>query len=675
MYVTPDLGLVQGTLSLLDAESFNTGRKLTKVSLDLGVLISKSKDSKLQPTRATFEDAFPQLLTGLSEKFRYYPEQAFAISRILADSTNKFLLNDTGGGKTAIALACAQNVIASGGRVLFLSRKRHLVNQICKDALDYTNLTSAEIANLNGMTPEKRSKAYADSKHKLFLTTAETGRNDLASKVNQGRVDPLSFDLIIFDEAHTMDQGERKNRKGQDAYNLIFANSRKLPQVLLMSASILDLSAEKKSAEDLIFGIQTFLKRAQIAEVIKIELPGVPVVSKNIFCPLKEAFEILVSKLDRQIDYYTERLAKDYQEKILLAIQGLSPSQRFQFEDLDSEQEYFQKITKTCPPYFQRGRHASFLSSLNELDSKRDFPVSLFDTYLRYQTYNEAIRLREYLTSYGGYAYLQYMGSLIWDQRSEQKFGAHRWNLVSRLCFDEEHSAFREVFDQLAQGTPFQTLLTKDDLSCLDPELKYNRESKSRFVVMAREAYLATGNNQILNRGYFDHPKIGKLLETVQDYFELPEQGKKMLVCTDLVEHVFFLKQLLVERLALSSSAVTTAVGSGQHSTKLGKDSLANILAFQDPAGPSILVATVPLIALGTDVKGARGILSFRPQDKPVTVQQLEGRVRRQLDFNKMSPNDYGYFYTLYSRFDSAKVKILEARQRLQKEILAALSL
>ncbi len=673
MHVVQDLGLVQGTLSLLGGESFNTGQRLTQVSLSLGVKISKSKETKLLLTREAFDQQHPALLTGLSDKFRYYPEQAFAVSLILADSTNKFLLNDTGGGKTAIALACAQKVIASGGRVLFLSRKRHLISQIKKDALTYTTLAPEEIANLNGLTPDKRSKTYADRSKKLFLATAETGRNDLASKVNIGKVSPLSFDLIILDEAHTMDQGERRNRQGQDAYNLIFQQANKLPQMLLMSASIIDLNSQKKSPEDLIYGIRTFLQRAEVSELIKIELPGVPVHTKNLFCPLKESFEVLVTKLDRQIGYYTERLAKDYQEKVLPAINNLTRRQRFDLAELEKHQEYFEKITKVCPAYFQRGMHASFLSKLNELDSKQDSPVKLFDTYLTFQAYNEALRLRDYLASDGGYSYLQYMGSLIWDQRSEQKFGDHRWNLVSRLCFDGEHSAFREVFEELAQGTPFQLLLSKQDLTSLGFE--YDRPSKSKFITMARDAYLATADNQILNRRYFDHPKIAKLLETVSDYFEFAKPEKKLLICTDLVEHVFFLRQLLVERLKLDPKSVTTAVGSGQNSTKLGKESQANIISFQDPTGPAILVATVPLIALGTDVKGARGILSYRPQDKPVTVQQLEGRVRRQLDFNNLDPNDFGHFYTLYSKFDSSKIKILEARQRLQKEILTALSL
>lgn len=86
-------------------------------------------------------------------------EQRSAISRILTEDKQLFyLFGVTGSGKTEVFLNCAQNVIESGGQVIYLVPEITLTHQLAIQVLKRFNNNVAIIHS--GITPKKKSAQY-----------------------------------------------------------------------------------------------------------------------------------------------------------------------------------------------------------------------------------------------------------------------------------------------------------------------------------------------------------------------------------------------------------------------------------------------------------------------------------------------------------------------------------
>ncbi|KAL7581706.1 hypothetical protein ACA910_022247 [Epithemia clementina (nom. ined.)] len=116
----------------------------------------------------------------------------------------------TGLGKTLIAAVVMYNYYRwfPTGKVVFMAPTLPLVNQQVKACYDIMGIPEQDTAVLTGkMLPQRRASVWTD--RRAFFCTPQTMQKD----IDQGRVDPKQFVLVVFDEAH--------RTRGDYSYNKI----------------------------------------------------------------------------------------------------------------------------------------------------------------------------------------------------------------------------------------------------------------------------------------------------------------------------------------------------------------------------------------------------------------------------------------------------------------------
>ena len=136
--------------------------------------------------------------------------------------------------------------------------------------------------------------------------------------------------------------------------------------------------------------------------------------------------------------------------------------------------------------------------------------------------------------------------------------------------------------------------------------------------------------------------------QILADAMSLLERGRKILILTQLVEHVMILKEKLQER-GLHSIAI---VGSMSRSER--KDSISEIKENTD--GKSIIISTGQYLGEGTDIPYLDTLLMATPISWEGKVSQFVGRIAREYE-GKQNTLIYDYvdfciplFYTMYQK-------------------------
>ncbi len=112
---------------------------------------------------------------------------------------NTLVVLPTGLGKTIIAIYVAVKRLEQfpDGKILFMAPTRPLNAQHVKSFLQFTDLSSEEVALITGkIKPDKRIELYR--KARVIVATPQTIANDL----KENRIHLEDFILAVFDEAH-----------------------------------------------------------------------------------------------------------------------------------------------------------------------------------------------------------------------------------------------------------------------------------------------------------------------------------------------------------------------------------------------------------------------------------------------------------------------------------------
>jgi ERCC4-related helicase len=623
-------------------------------------------------------------ISGLDlSKFKFRPRQFALLSALLEDrNTRELFEEDTGGGKTGIFLVEALQVLAQGGRAIFITVQRELLQQ-CKRAFEeFSTRQGIDIAVLSGDVERKKRPAVHARRPDITIITKITCLND--------------FDLIDWDGVELVYRDEVQGDQGKDAGVALNKRLNQLNADRKKPFRIRGMSATLAANEGKLVGLRgdvdpqasRYVVKAETVETVECASSGESYITTTREHGLLVTEELLPVALDGQLRPLAAQLrleALGLQERLKRAIE---PPSLF---PVPHERDFTR-----LPSYLERN---ALLEEVRSKVDEDDLFASLLSCWVEFNLY---CNLFSKLTSMGRFAFLEqwfylyakkYLQSDLYLPEIDGRLKVEQRGKVRQA--DERainNERLKPFVCQLAAGTPYEVMLDYDNWETIHREAyallspwergvqrTYNYERR-RLVIRSRNRQLRGSSSTATKyaRDFFDDalsfmahreledsPKLDKMTEKLNEHRETVQNGRSFGFTSNQRQADFMAELWEWRSEAAGFKAVSVHGGIGAGMDVFRRSGIKDFRNFER----NLLWTTIHFAGTGFDIPGARvALYSGMPDSDPVKWKQSRGRVvgRAKKDpfvfvfatKNTLEPSRYW----AAKKKDKARRKAVEAR-------------